>query len=240
MIEQIIDSLNMSYSIDFNLNIMKNNQSLPELTSKIILELNKIYSLVGVNAVIVQGDTTSSFAAALSAFYLKIPVFHVEAGLRTYNIFSPYPEEFNRIAIDDISSLYFAATELAASNLIKENKNHSKIYITGNTIVDALKLTIEKTTPSNYLQSVLKKYESRCKPKQNCRIILLTCHRRENYFNPIINIIKSIIKLLKDFEDIVIFLPFHLNPNVRLSIKMGLPGEIYNEIINGKFISNKN
>ena len=240
MIQQILYSLNMSYSIDINLNIMKNNQSLPELTSKIILELNKIYSMIGINAVIVQGDTTSSFAAALSAFYLKIPIFHVEAGLRTYNIFSPYPEEFNRIAIDDISSLYFAATELAASNLIKENKNHSKIYITGNTIVDALKLTLEKTIPSKYLQSTLKKYESRCNPKENCRIILLTCHRRENYFNPIINIIKSIIKLLEDFDDIVIFLPLHLNPNVRLSIKMGLPGDIYNEIISGKLITNKN
>ena len=240
MIQQILDSLDMSYSIDIDLNIMKKNQSLPELTSKIILELNKIFSMIRANAIIVQGDTTSSFAAALSAFYLKIPIFHVEAGLRTYNIFSPYPEEFNRIAIDDISSLYFTTTELAASNLIKENKNPSKIYITGNTIVDALKLTLERTTPSKYLQSSLKKYESRCKPLENCRIILLTCHRRENYFNPIINIIKSIIKLLKDFNDIVIFLPIHLNPNVRLSIKMGLPGEIYNEIISGKLITNKN
>ena len=236
MLTQILESLNISDSIDIECNIMKNNQTLPDLTSKIMLELTKIYSLINPDAVIVQGDTTSSFAAALSSFYMKIPVFHVEAGLRTYNFHSPFPEEFNRVAIDDISTLYFASTGLAASNLIKENKNQSKIFITGNTIVDALQLTLEKTSPSKYIQFLLKTSESRCTFKTNCKIILLTCHRRENYYIPIANILIAIKRLLENFDDIVIILPLHLNPNVRQSIKLGLPDNIYNEIISGKTI----
>ena len=237
MIQQILESLNMSNSIDIELNIMKKNQTLPELTSKIMLELNKIYSLISPDAIIVQGDTTSSFAAALSAFYQKIPIFHVEAGLRTNNIYNPFPEEFNRVAIDDISTLYFASTELAASNLIRENKNDSKIFITGNTVVDALKLTLERTSPSKYIKLLLKKSESRCKSKNNCKIILLTCHRRENYYQPIVHILNAIKELLEKFDDIVIILPFHLNPNVRQSIKIGLTENIYNEISDGKIIT---
>ena len=240
MIKQILESLNMSDSIDIELNLMKNNQTLSDLTSRIMIELSKIYSLVSPDGVIVQGDTTSSFAAALSAFYHKIPVFHVEAGLRTHNLYSPFPEEFNRVAIDDISTLYFAATELAASNLIRENKNQSNIFITGNTVVDSLQLTLEKTSPSKYIQSLLKTSDSRCKIKNKCKIILLTCHRRENYYKPIANILKAVKKLLENFDDIVIILPFHLNPNVRQSIKIGLPENIYNEIINGKTITDSN
>ena len=241
MVKQIIEILNMSDSIDIELNIMKNNQTLPELTSKIMIELNKIYSLLNPDAVIVQGDTTSSFAAALSAFYQKIAVFHVEAGLRTNNLYSPFPEEFNRVAIDDISTLYFASTELAASNLVKENKNQNNIFITGNTVVDALKLTLEKSSPSKLIHSLLQTSQSRCKYKdKNCKIILLTCHRRENYYKPIANILNAVKKLLEDFEDIVIILPFHLNPNVIESIKKGLPENIFNEIIDGKIITDQN
>ena len=238
--KQILESLNASDFIDIELNVMKNNQTLVELTSKIILELNKIYSLISPDAVIVQGDTSSSFAAALSAYYQKIPIFHVEAGLRTNNIYSPFPEEFNRAAIDDITTLYFATTELAANNLIRENKNKSNIFITGNTVVDALKLTLENTSPSKYIQMLLKISESRCKLKQNCKIILLTCHRRENYYKPITNILNAVKKLLEDFEDIVIILPSHLNPNVIQSIKIGLPDNIYDDIIVGKIITDNN
>ena len=240
MIKQILESLNASDFIDIELNVMKNNQTLVEITSKIILELNKIYSLISPDAVIVQGDTSSSFAAALSAYYQKIPIFHVEAGLRTNNIYSPFPEEFNRAAIDDITTLYFATTELAANNLIRENKNKSNIFITGNTVVDALKLTLENTSPSKYIQMLLKISESRCKLKQNCKIILLTCHRRENYYKPITNILNAVKKLLEDFEDIVIILPSHLNPNVIQSIKIGLPDNIYDDIIVGKIITDNN
>ena len=130
MIQQILNSLDMDDSIDFNLNLMQINQSLAELTSKAISKLEKIFNLINPNAVIIQGDTTTAFSAALSAFYNKIPIFHVEAGLRTHNIHYPYPEEFNRITIDDISTLYFAPTEWAASNLLKENKNESHIFVT--------------------------------------------------------------------------------------------------------------
>ena len=240
MINQILKSLKMSKSIDIKLNIMKKNQTLGELTSKTISKLSKIYSSIQPDAVVVQGDTTTSFAAALSAFYQKIPVFHVEAGLRTNNLYSPFPEEFNRVGIDDISTLYFAATNIAANNLIKENKNPNRIFITGNTIVDTLKLTLENTSPSKYIKSILNRAMNKCKSKYNCKIILLTCHRRENYFGPIINILKVVQKLLEKFDDIVIILPFHLNPNVIQSIKMGLPNIIYDDIINGKEIVNQN
>lgn len=240
MIDQILQSLNMSDSIDIKLNIMKKNQTLAELTSKTIVELNKIYSSIHPDAVVVQGDTTTSFSAALSAFYLKIPVFHVEAGLRTQNIYSPFPEEFNRIGIDDISSLYFAATELSANNLIKENKNPRTIFITGNTIVDTLKFTLSNTSPSGYIQKMIKTSLNRCNSKNHCKIILLTCHRRENYFEPIINILKAVQILLNNFDNIVIILPLHLNPNIRQSVKMGLPEQVYNDIIHQKEIRNPN
>ena len=240
LINQILESLNMTGYIDIELNIMKNNQTLSELTSRTILELNKIFSLTHPDVVIVQGDTTTSFAAALTAFYQKIPVFHVEAGLRTHSLYSPFPEEFNRIAIDDISELFFASTEIAANNLLRENKNPHQIFVTGNPVVDTLKLTINKTSPSDYIQWLLKESNQRCKYQSKCKIILLTCHRRENFFKPISNILKAVQRLLENINDIVIILPFHLNPNVRESIKIGLPNVVYNDIINNKLINNSN
>ena len=148
MMQQMLKSFKMDNSIDFDLNIMKKNQSLSTLTSKIISEIEKVYNLINPHAVIVQGDTTTAFVAALSAFYQKIPIFHVEAELRTHNFYYPFPEEFNRITIDDISTLYFAPTEWAASNLLKENKNSNNIFVTGNTIIDSLQLTLNNTSPS--------------------------------------------------------------------------------------------
>jgi len=241
MIKNILESLDLDNNIiDIELNMMKNNQSLTELTSRTILELEKIYSSIYPDAIIVQGDTTTSYAAALSAFYLKIPVFHVEAGLRTHNLYSPFPEEFNRVSIDEISTLFFASTEWAASNLLKENKDPKNIFVTGNTVVDALKLTLKKTSPSNFIKKLLKKIKLRCGLKIKCKIILLTCHRRENYFKPISDILKAVQKLLLKFNDIIIILPFHLNPNVRKSIQIGLPKDIYNKIIKGDEIKENN
>ena len=241
LIKQILKSLNMSDSIDIELNIMRKNQTLSELTFRTLIELDKIYSSINPEGVIVQGDTTTSFSAALSAFYHKIPVFHVEAGLRTHNLYSPFPEEFNRITIDDISTLLFAATEMSAINLIKENKNPNNIFITGNTVVDSLYLTIKNTYPSKYINWLLQAAKSRCISNKNgCKLILLTCHRRENYFNPIVNILKAVQKLLQNFENIIIILPYHLNPNIMQSIKMGLPEFVYNEIIKGRKIEDKN
>ena len=240
MIQQILNSIYIGNSIDFNLNIMKKNQSLPKLTSKAISDLENLYNLINPNAVVVQGDTTTSLSAAIAAFYLKIPIFHVEAGLRTNNLYYPFPEEFNRITIDDISTLYFAPTNWSASNLLKENKKSSNIFITGNTIVDSLKLTLNKTNPSKIITNLIENAKLLCKPKDECKIILLTCHRRENYFKPIINILKAVQQLLKDFNDITIIFPFHLNPNVRQSIKQAIPKFLYDDITKGKKIENKN
>ena len=240
MIEDILHSLHFDNIIDFNLNLMKKNQSLAKLTSETISELENIYNLINPNAVIVQGDTTTAFSAAISAFYQKIPIFHVEAGLRTHNLYYPFPEEFNRITIDDISTLFFAPTDWAASNLLKEQKNSSNIFVTGNTIVDSLYITLKNTSPSNKVKSLIEKAKSLCTSKKECKIILLTCHRRENYFNPIFNILNAVQELLKNFNDIIIIFPFHLNPNVRQSIKNAIPNIVYDELIKGKTIKNKN
>ena len=238
MTKQILKSLNMSKYVDIELNVMRKNQTLSKLTSRIILEIDKVYSLFNPDSVIVQGDTTTSFAAALSAFYKKIPIFHVESGLRTKNLLSPFPEEFNRIAIDDISTLLFAPTNISAINLLKENKDSKNIFVTGNTIVDTLKLTLNRTYPSEYINNLIQSAKSFCKNKNECKIVLLTSHRRENYYIPIFNILKAVEKLLKDFENIVIIFPFHLNPNIIQSIKMAFPETIYNYLINRKEIKN--
>ena len=236
MMQQMLKSFKMDNSIDFDLNIMKKNQSLSTLTSKIISEIEKVYNLINPNAIIVQGDTTTAFVAALSAFYQKIPIFHVEAGLRTHNFYYPFPEEFNRITIDDISTLYFAPTEWAASNLLKEDKNSNNIFVTGNTIIDSLQLTLNYTSPSQKLKNLIDNAKLLCMPKNKCKLILLTCHRRENYYKPFYNILNAAQKLLQNFEDIVIIFPFHLNPNVKQSIKDAIPDEVQNNIIKGKKI----
>ena len=199
-----------------------------------------IIYLINPNAIIVQGDTTTAFCAAVTAFYKKIPIFHVEAGLRTHNLHYPFPEEFNRITIDDISTLYFAPTDWAATNLLKEYKNSSNIFITGNTVVDSLHLTFNKTSPSKKLKILLEKAKSLCLPKKECKIILLTCHRRENFFKPIYNILNAIQELLKKYNNIAIIFPFHLNPNVQQSIKYIIPNKIFDEILNRKKIEDKN
>jgi UDP-N-acetylglucosamine 2-epimerase (non-hydrolysing) len=240
MIKQILNYNNLDNLIDFNLNLMKKNQSLSKLTSRTISELEDLYKLIHPNAVIVQGDTTTAFSAAISAFYQKIPIFHVEAGLRTHNLFNPFPEEFNRITIDDISTLYFAPTEWSASNLLKENKQSDNIFITGNTIVDSLKITLKKTSPSIYIRNLIKRVKLLCMPNNDCKIILLTCHRRENYFKPIFNILNAVQQLLKKFSDIAIIFPFHLNPNVKHSIKEAIPNLVYDDIIKGKKIEIQN
>ena len=240
MLKQILDSINLDESIDFNLNLMINNQSLSQLTSKAIIELEKIYNLIKPNAVIVQGDTTTGFSAAVSAYYQNIPIFHVEAGLRTHNLKYPFPEEFNRITIDDISSLYFCPTDWSASNLIKENKDTNNIYVTGNTIVDTLFLTLNNTSPSIKIKNLIDKAHSLCNTENECKIILLTCHRRENYYGPINNILNAVQQLLKEYNNIVIIFPFHLNPNVRQSIQNSIPKNIYDNIVKGEKISDKN
>ena len=237
MIHQILKSFRMDTSVDFNLKLMERNQSLPKLTSKLMLELDKIYNLINPNAIIVQGDTTTSYVASVCAFYHKIPVFHVEAGLRTHNLFAPFPEEFNRKSIDILSNLYFASTDWAANNLIKENIDKNLVFVTGNTVVDSLFLTLNNTSISIYLQKLIDKSTNLCSNKSECKIILLTCHRRENYPS-IPNILVAVFQLLKDNNNIVIIFPLHLNPNIQQNIKKEIPVDLYQYIKKGKIIKN--
>ena len=237
-IQQIMESFNMENSIDFNLYIMKKNQSLSKMASQTISKLEKIYNIINPNAVIVQGETIAGFAAAVSAFYQNIPIFHVEAGLRTHNLNFSFLEEFKMLSIDGISNLLFAPTDLAANNLLKENKNSSNIFITGNTIVDSLKLALNNNSPSQKIKKLIEKAKSLCIKRNDCKIILLFCHRSEKYFKYINNILNSIQKLLKDFNNIVIIFPFNLNSNIKQSIINAIPSFVYNDIINGKKIKN--
>jgi UDP-N-acetylglucosamine 2-epimerase (non-hydrolysing) len=239
-IQQIMKSFNMGNSIVFNLNIIKKKQSLAKLTSQIISKIEKIYTFINPNAVIVQGDTITGFAAAVSAFYQNIPIFHIEAGLRTHNINFPCLEEFNRLSIDDISTLFFAPTDLAASNLLKESKNSSNIFITGNTVADSLRLTLNNTSPSQIITKLIEKANSLCIKRNDCKIILLICHRSENYFKYFHTILNCMQKLLRDFNNIVIIFPFHLNSNIKKSIKKAIPSIVYNDFINGEKIKNNN
>ena len=197
--------------IDYSLDIMKPMQTLAYITGKLIEEIDQILKKEKFDIVLVHGDTTTAYVAALAAFYNKVAIGHVEAGLRTYNMFSPYPEEFNRKSIDLISSLYFAPTELAKANLIKEGVDESKIYVTGNTAIDVLRYTIKE----NYYHEQLKWCEGK-------RTILLTSHRRENIGEPMRKMFGALKRICDDFDDVRIIYPVHLNPKVR---------EVANEVL---------
>lgn len=189
---------------DYNLEVMKKNQTLFDITKDIMTKLEKILEIEKPNLVLVHGDTTTSFASALSCFYKKIDIGHVEAGLRTYNIYSPYPEEFNRSAISILSKYNFAPTKKAYNNLVKEGISPKKIFITGNTAIDALRTTVN----SNYTHPILdwaKKY----------KLIVITAHRRENIGQPMIEMFTAIKKIVNEFKDIKVIYPIHLNPKVR-------------------------
>ena len=155
-------------------------------------------------------------------------------------MYYPFPEEFNRKTIDDISTLFFSPTEWSAKNLLTENKNSSNILITGNTIFDSLKLILNNTTPSLRIRNLIEKAKSLCKSKTDCKIILLTCHRKENFYQPIYSILIAIQKLLKNYNNSIVIFPFHLNPNVMKSIRNSIPNIIYKDIIKGKKIINSN
>ncbi|NLL99828.1 MAG: UDP-N-acetylglucosamine 2-epimerase (non-hydrolyzing), partial [Treponema sp.] len=154
--------------------------------------------------VLVHGDTTTAFASGLAAFYLNIPIGHVEAGLRTYNLHAPFPEEFNRMAVDIIADYYFAPTKKAAQNLISEGKDRKKIFITGNTAIDAMKYTVTQDYETEFIKWV-----------EGSRLILLTAHRRENLGAPMRSMFKAIKRIVNEFEDVKVIYPVHLNPLVR-------------------------
>lgn len=202
MLKQVLDAF--SILPDYDLNIMQAGQSLYDVTEGVLRGMEEVLWKEQPDLVLVHGDTTTSFAAALSAFYQQIPVGHVEAGLRTYNLKAPYPEEFNRQCVGILADYHFAPTNTARDNLIKEGKKADRIYVTGNTAIDALQTTIV----SDYQHEILKWADG-------SRLILLTAHRRENLGRSLYDIFYGIKSVLDEIKDIKIIYPIHPNPKVR-------------------------
>lgn len=203
MLDQVLETFKIKP--DYDLNIMKQGQSLGEITTRALIGLEEVIKESKPDIVLVHGDTTTTFAGALAAFYNQVAIGHVEAGLRTYNKYSPYPEEMNRQMVDCMADMYFAPTELSKENLLKENIEESKIYVTGNTVIDAMKTTVTDNYSHPELEWV----------KDNERMILLTAHRRENLGEPMRNIFKGIKRVVDEFKDVKVIYPIHMNPKVR-------------------------
>ena len=211
MLDQVLDAFNVIP--DYDLSIMKEKQNLFDVTANILNRIKEVLEKEKPDIVLVHGDTSTTFATALACFYLQIPVGHVEAGLRTYDMCSPYPEEFNRQAVSIISKFNFAPTEISKNNLIQEGKKEETIYVTGNTAIDALKTTVKK----DYEHPILDWAKGN-------RLIILTAHRRENLGEPLRQMFKAIKRIVNEFEDIKVVYPIHMNPTIR---------KIANEILSG-------
>ncbi len=212
MLDQVLKTFDIKP--DYDLNIMKQGQTLSEITSRALLGLEEVIKEVKPDIVLVHGDTTTTFAGALAAFYNQVSIGHVEAGLRTYDKYSPFPEEMNRQMVDSMTDLYFAPTKISKENLLKQNISEDKIYITGNTAIDAMSTTVKENYTHKELEWI--------KPGE--RMILLTAHRRENLGDPMRHIFKAIRRIVDEFDDVKVIYPIHLNPLVR---------NIANEIFNG-------
>ncbi len=202
MLDQVLEIFDIKP--DYDLNIMHDKQTLSMITCNAMLGVEKVIQEVKPNIVLVHGDTTTSFASALAAFYNHVKIGHVEAGLRTYNLQSPFPEEANRVFVDDIVDLYFAPTNLSKSNLLKENVSGEKIIVTGNTAIDALKYTIR----DDYTNEVLEW-------AKGSRLILLTAHRRENLGEPMRRFFRALKRVMEIEKDVKVVYPVHLNPIVQ-------------------------
>ena len=202
MLDQVLNTF--SIKPDYDLNIMKKGQTLSEITARVLRGIEEVLEKEKPNIVLVHGDTTTTFASALAAFYQQISIGHVEAGLRTYNKYSPFPEEMNRQMVDCLTDMYFAPTNLSKENLVKEGISAEKIYITGNTVIDAM----SKTVDSNYKNEILDWVG-------NDRLILLTAHRRENLGENMYSIFNAVNKIVNEFDDVKVIYPMHLNSKVR-------------------------
>lgn len=202
MLDQVLDAFRVTP--DYDLSVMKDKQTLFDVTVNILDRIRGVLQEVKPDVVLVHGDTSTTFVTALACFYLQIPVGHVEAGLRTYNIYSPYPEEFNRQAVSIISRYNFAPTELSKNNLLKEGRNQDTIYVTGNTAIDALKTTVR----DGYSHPELDWAEGN-------RLILITAHRRENLGEPMKNMFRAIRRVMDEHPDVKAIYPIHMNPVVR-------------------------
>ena len=203
MLDQVLDIFKIKPDYDFN--IMHKNQTLEDITSKVMLDMAKVIKKEQPDIVLVHGDTTTSFAAGLATFYEQTKLGHVEAGLRTWNKYSPFPEEMNRQMTDDLTDLYFAPTKLSKQNLIKENHPADNIYVTGNTAIDAL----EQTVKEDYHHDVLDEINP------DSKIILVTMHRRENQGEPMRRVFKVIKQVVDSHKDVEIIYPVHLSPRVQ-------------------------
>lgn len=202
MLDQVLGAFGVSP--DYDLSIMKAKQTLFDVTTNILERIKKVLEKENPDIVLVHGDTSTTFVTALACFYLQIPVGHVEAGLRTYNIYSPYPEEFNRQAVGIISQFNFAPTELSKQNLLNEGKNPETIYVTGNTAIDALKTTVLADYTHPELEWAA-----------DSRLILITAHRRENLGEPMQNMFRAIRCVMDEHPDVKAIYPIHMNPIVR-------------------------
>ena len=202
MLDMVLEAFNVIP--DYDLSIMKDKQTLFDVTTTILERIKAVLEKEKPDVVLVHGDTSTTFVTALACFYLQIPVGHVEAGLRTYNIYSPYPEEFNRQAVSIIAKYNFAPTELSRDNLVKEGKNLESIYVTGNTAIDALKTTVREDYTHPELEWAA-----------DSRLIMLTAHRRENLGEPMHNMFRAIRRVMEEHPDVKAIYPIHMNPVVR-------------------------
>lgn len=209
MLDQVLKAFDVVP--DYDLSIMQKNQTLFDVTINILDKMKEVLEKVKPDVVLVHGDTSTTFVTALACFYLQIPIGHVEAGLRTYDVYSPYPEEFNRQAVGIVANYHFSPTEMSKNNLIKEGKNPDNIYVTGNTAIDALKTTVKEDYTHPQLEWA-----------SGSRLIMITAHRRENLGDPMRNMFKAIKRIIDEHPDIKAIYPIHMNPAVR---------EVANEIL---------
>ena len=211
MLDMVLDTFKVVP--DYDLSIMKSGQTLFEITTNILSKIGDVLDEVKPDVVLVHGDTSTTFVTALACFYKQIAVGHVEAGLRTYNIYSPYPEEFNRQAVSIISKYNFAPTELSKGNLVREGKDESSIYVTGNTAIDALKTTVRQDYTHSELEWA-----------KDSRLIMITAHRRENLGEPMHNMFRAIRRVMNEHPDVKAIYPIHMNPLVRKAADEELGG----------------
>ena len=211
MLDQVLNAFHVIP--DYDLSIMKEKQTLFDVTINILDRIRTVLEKERPDVVLVHGDTSTTFVTALACFYLQIPVGHVEAGLRTYNIYSPYPEEFNRQAVGIISKYNFSPTELSKDNLLREGKNPESIYVTGNTAIDALKTTVKEEYSHPELEWA-----------SDSRLILITAHRRENLGQPMHNMFRAIRRVMDEHPDVKAIYPIHMNPLVRKAAEEELGG----------------
>ena len=223
MLDQVLEVFGITP--DYDLNIMAPNQDLYDITAKVLLGLREVLKDFRPDTVLVHGDTTTSMAASLAAFYMQIPVGHVEAGLRTYNMLSPWPEEMNRQVTDRICTYYFAPTEQSKVNLLQENIDAKKIFITGNTVIDALLMAVDIiSTTAGVKEKMAKELQEKGYTVGDREYILVTGHRRENFGDGFLHICKAIKELAALHPEMDIVYPVHLNPNVQKPVYELLSG----------------